>query len=156
MVLVVGSKPYLDLLNNRYASNRYGLSLNQIDYGKRRNQDVKFAGGASYEGYMGSIYGAAPNKGNDPPASVNSLREDWFRSSYRTSRLGGSSMIGYVLPAIVAALIGYMLGQAFRMEADRMRIRHLLDEVHSQLLTIIRHEETIKTLTYVANQRKSK
>jgi hypothetical protein len=62
-------------------------------------------------------------------------------------------MIALILTAFAFGIFGSMFGYALRNENDVMRNRHLLDEINSQLGTILRHEATIKTLKYVAEQR---
>jgi len=62
-------------------------------------------------------------------------------------------MISLILTSLISGIVGSMIGYAFRVDDDRMRIRYLLDECHKQLVTILKHEKTIETLRYVANER---
>lgn len=61
-------------------------------------------------------------------------------------------MMYYVISGLLF-LFGLMVGYAQRSESDKMRIRHMRDENHDQLLTIRKHEVTIQRLKSLAEER---
>ena len=62
-------------------------------------------------------------------------------------------MIVLMISCLGSFLIGSAIGYAYRNEADEKRIFTLLDQLKDQTQTLMKKSATIKTLTYVANQR---
>ena len=58
-----------------------------------------------------------------------------------------------IISSLIVALIASAIGYAIRGEAERQRIDGLLGEVNRQLSTILKHENKIKALVYVAKER---
>lgn len=62
-------------------------------------------------------------------------------------------IVGFLLTIFGSCLFCYMLGYAYRDEADKMRISDLNKEIHDQLLTILSLEKKIETMEYLITER---